>query len=70
MKAVPTVDCPNCKTPVEWNDQATWRPFCSERCKMMDLGAWANQEHAIPGSASNDDESGQPWQTGSPLQRD
>ena len=31
--------------------EPAWRPFCSERCKLMDLGAWASERHAIPGEA-------------------
>jgi endogenous inhibitor of DNA gyrase (YacG/DUF329 family) len=33
-----------------------WRPFCSERCKLMDLGAWASERHAIPGEAVETEE--------------
>ena len=33
-----------------------WRPFCSERCKLIDLGAWAAEKHAIPGSATEAEE--------------
>jgi uncharacterized protein len=28
-----------------------WRPFCSERCKMIDLGAWASESYRVPGEA-------------------
>ena len=48
------VQCPTCKKPVEWSEKNPWRPFCSERCKLIDLGAWANDEYLIegePGSA-------------------
>jgi endogenous inhibitor of DNA gyrase (YacG/DUF329 family) len=34
---------------VKWNDTSPWRPFCSERCKLVDLGAWAAEQHKIPG---------------------
>jgi uncharacterized protein len=34
---------------VEWSDAARWRPFCSERCRLIDLGAWIAEKHAIPG---------------------
>lgn len=40
------VKCPKCKKEVVWNDNI-WRPFCSERCKMIDLGTWANEEYRI-----------------------
>jgi endogenous inhibitor of DNA gyrase (YacG/DUF329 family) len=34
---------------VEWNENSPWRPFCSERCKLIDLGAWASEQHTIAG---------------------
>jgi endogenous inhibitor of DNA gyrase (YacG/DUF329 family) len=43
------VSCPTCQRPVEWTESSRWRPFCSERCKLIDLGAWASEKHAIPG---------------------
>lgn len=43
-----TVNCPSCNKPVTWSEQSPWRPFCSERCKLIDLGAWADESHAIP----------------------
>jgi len=42
-----TVQCPTCSAPVEWKAENTYRPFCCERCKLIDLGAWAAEEHAI-----------------------
>ena len=44
-----TFPCPTCQRPVEWSDAARWRPFCSERCRLIDLGAWITEKHAIPG---------------------
>ena len=44
-----TVSCPNCGANVTWNEEATWRPFCSERCKLIDLGEWVEGNRAIPG---------------------
>jgi uncharacterized protein len=46
-----SVTCPTCKRLVEWSEASRWRPFCSERCKLIDLGAWAAERHAIPGEA-------------------
>jgi endogenous inhibitor of DNA gyrase (YacG/DUF329 family) len=40
--------CPKCKRETEYNKDNPYRPFCSERCKMVDLGQWANEEYAIP----------------------
>lgn len=41
--------CPRCKQPVRWDENARWKPFCSERCRLIDLGAWLAEEHVIPG---------------------
>ncbi len=38
--------CPRCNEPTTWQDNA-YRPFCSERCKLIDFGAWANEEYAV-----------------------
>ncbi len=48
------VKCPTCGQETEYSPENPWRPFCSERCKLIDLGAWANDEYLIegePGSA-------------------
>ncbi|WP_158891377.1 MULTISPECIES: DNA gyrase inhibitor YacG [unclassified Pseudomonas] len=50
-----TVDCPTCGAPVEWSEKSANRPFCSDRCKLIDLGAWAAEEHAIPDNELEDD---------------
>ncbi len=39
---------------MEWDTTNRWRPFCSERCKLIDLGAWLSEEHAIPGEPALD----------------
>jgi endogenous inhibitor of DNA gyrase (YacG/DUF329 family) len=43
-----TVKCPICSTSVLWNAEALFKPFCSERCKLIDLGDWASEKHSIP----------------------
>ena len=49
---MPTVvDCPTCGKKVEWSEKNKYRPFCSERCKQIDLGAWAEEKYTIPGAA-------------------
>lgn len=40
--------CPKCSKPVEWKDNP-FRPFCSERCKLVDLGRWVSEEYSVPG---------------------
>jgi uncharacterized protein len=47
-KAPLTVNCPTCNKKVVWNEQSPERPFCSERCKLIDLGAWASESYTIP----------------------
>ena len=41
------VKCPQCKADVPWTPESKWRPFCSERCKTIDLGAWASERYRI-----------------------
>lgn len=50
-----TVDCPTCGTAVEWKTTNAFRPFCSDRCKLIDLGAWASEEFRMPTEAPPDD---------------
>ena len=42
------VACPACGTPVEYSPSNPWRPFCSERCRLIDLGAWAAESYRVP----------------------
>jgi len=42
------ITCPTCQKPHTWTPQNPSRPFCSERCKLIDLGAWADEDHRIP----------------------
>lgn len=48
------VACPTCGKQVQWTEANKYRPFCSERCKKIDLGAWAEEKFVIPGAASAD----------------
>lgn len=43
------VKCPTCGTDVSWDAASVFRPFCSKRCRLIDLGAWADESHRIPG---------------------
>ncbi|WP_455203993.1 DNA gyrase inhibitor YacG [Kaarinaea lacus] len=54
VKKPTIVKCPTCEKDVEWSDASPWRPFCSERCKLIDLGAWASEEHRIDGDTPAD----------------
>ncbi|MGD8913090.1 MAG: DNA gyrase inhibitor YacG [Candidatus Thiodiazotropha sp.] len=42
-----TVPCPTCGKPVVWSADSAWRPFCSERCRLIDLGDWLDENHRI-----------------------
>jgi uncharacterized protein len=47
MNAVKQVRCPVCSKPLEWSEKSPFRPFCSQRCKLTDLGAWASDAYRI-----------------------
>lgn len=42
------VPCPSCKALSDFSPENQYRPFCSARCKMVDLGDWANESYRIP----------------------
>ena len=47
-----TVTCPHCKNPAVFAPSNPYRPFCSERCRLIDLGDWASEKFRVP--ATND----------------
>ena len=49
------IRCPTCKTETTWEENPH-RPFCSERCKLIDLGQWASDSYCIPGEPLKDTE--------------
>lgn len=49
------VNCPSCGGPSRFAPDNRFRPFCSERCRLTDLGAWADGSYAIPGELLDDD---------------
>ena len=44
----PVVTCPTCGATVAWTPANRWKPFCSERCKLIDLGQWATEKYRVP----------------------
>ena len=50
--AAPTVTCPTCQRKVAWSPDSPFRPFCSERCRLIDLGAWVSEQRGIAGDES------------------
>lgn len=51
------VKCPQCGTSVIWDSSNPHRPFCSKRCKLIDLGEWASENRYIPGEPAQIPES-------------
>ena len=49
------VDCPTCQGKVKWAADSVFRPFCSERCRLIDLGEWADGNRSFPADADHDD---------------
>ena len=49
------VNCPTCEKPVLWNPSEKFRPFCSKRCQLIDLGQWADEQHVIPSDEHQQD---------------
>ncbi len=45
------VPCPTCQKENRYHTDNPFRPFCSERCRLIDLGEWADEGHRIPGQA-------------------
>lgn len=48
------VACPTCKQLAEFSPDNPYRPFCSKRCKLIDLGSWATEQYSIPVDAKSD----------------
>jgi endogenous inhibitor of DNA gyrase (YacG/DUF329 family) len=61
--------CPNCGKAAEWKDNPA-RPFCSERCKLIDFGRWANEEYRVPLAQNPFIEAEDPLPSTTPLSDD
>jgi endogenous inhibitor of DNA gyrase (YacG/DUF329 family) len=61
LELAPLVPCPTCARRTAYTPANRWRPFCSERCRSIDLGAWASERFRVPASSSpaDADESGE-----------
>ena len=53
-KSARKVKCPGCGKQALFAPANPWRPFCSERCRTSDLGAWASEQYAIPAKEDED----------------
>ena len=47
------IKCPTCNKQNTWTSENKFRPFCSERCKLIDLGTWADESNRVAGDAIN-----------------
>jgi endogenous inhibitor of DNA gyrase (YacG/DUF329 family) len=59
-RSAPKRPCPTCGTIVDWSRQADYRPFCSKRCRLIDLGEWASDNYGIPSSEPGNEPAGDP----------
>lgn len=50
------VRCPQCGRSIVYDRNSPFRPFCSRKCKLLDLGAWASEERTIRGEKITEDE--------------
>jgi endogenous inhibitor of DNA gyrase (YacG/DUF329 family) len=50
-----TVVCPTCRQQAIYSEANRWRPFCSARCRGVDLGAWASEQFRVPADAPPED---------------
>ena len=48
------VSCPSCKREIPWSAESAWRPFCSERCRLIDLGDWFAEKRRIAEDVPNE----------------
>jgi len=60
--STPEVACPTCGAMAPWSSSNPYRPFCSERCKLIDLGGWFEERFRIPGQPAPDAD-GEPQST-------
>ncbi len=64
------IRCPHCQQETVYSEENPFRPFCSERCKILDLGAWADENYRVPdkensSSNKNEDQNNDPSETDS-----
>jgi|GEM_PF-845311 len=57
LSTMKTMPCPHCGEPARLDDTNPYRPFCSRRCKLIDLGDWLDESKRIP----DDGDAGTPW---------
>lgn len=53
--SIKQVNCPTCQKTIFWSPEEKFRPFCSERCQLIDFGDWANEKNSIAVAESPED---------------
>jgi len=61
-KTQPVVACPHCGKEHQWDLNNRFRPFCCERCKMIDLGKWASEDYRVAQPADEQEFTAPPHQ--------
>ena len=56
----PMVRCPTCRREIAYSTDNPWRPFCSERCRRVDLGAWASERYRVAAPPATEPEPDDP----------
>ena len=56
----PRVPCPACRRETVYSSRNPWRPFCSERCRRVDLGAWASEHYRVASPIPPDGDADEP----------
>ena len=59
MSAEMVIACPRCGAASVFASSNRWRPFCSERCKLIDLGNWASENYRVPDDGASQPVPGQ-----------
>ena len=67
MARVRLVSCPRCAAQVAWSTENPYRPFCSERCKLIDLGDWAMEKYRVAVEEDKDAPDGEEQDEGSGI---
>jgi endogenous inhibitor of DNA gyrase (YacG/DUF329 family) len=67
MARVRLVSCPRCGAQVGWSTENPYRPFCSERCKLIDLGDWAMEKYRVAVEGDKDAPDGEEQDEGSGI---
>lgn len=47
--------CPRCKNAADLSDKNSYRPFCSEKCKLIDFGSWVDEDNIISRPIKSED---------------